>query len=207
MLIALAALLLALSACGKKGQETGTDTAEETSAKPTESAVPQTTSAESSAAAGTAVPGSSAEDAPEEAPWAEGYFYDEALSAALWERFATENTNDTDENHPACTMTRDFLEELDRRAHAWLYDGISDRDTEQAMLSLSFRFPNDAPDTERGMKSVRAGIYSFKGADPDALAERIRLGNTEACFYLFLRAYYSPAEDRTRIYMINGLVW
>lgn len=201
------ALLLALAACGRKEPGTSTDTAEETTVPPAESTVPRTTSGESSAAAGTAVSGSSAEDAPEEDPWAEGYYYDEALTAALWERFATENTNDTDESRPACTMTRDFLEELDSRAHAWLYDGISDRDTEHAMLALSFRFPNDAPDTERGMKSVRAGIYSFQGSDPDGLAARIRLGNTEACFYLFLRAYYSPSEDRTRIYMINGLVW
>ena len=104
-------------------------------------------------------------------------------------------------------MTRDFLEELNCRANAWLYEGVSDRETENAMLALSFRFPGDAPDTAHGLKSVRAGIYSFGGADPDGLAARIRLGNTEACFYLFLRAYYSEAEDRTRIYMINGLVW
>ena len=104
-------------------------------------------------------------------------------------------------------MTRDYLEELNRRACAWLYDGVSDRETENAMLALSFRFPDDAPNAARGMKSVRAGIYSFGGANPDGLAARIRLGNTEACFYLFLRAYYSETEDRTRIYMINGLVW
>ena len=207
LITALTALLLVLAACGRKEQETSTDTAEATLTPQTESTVPQITSGESSAAVGTAVPDSSTENVPEEDPWAEGYFYDEALTAALWKRFATENTNDTDESRPTCTMTRDFLEELDSRAHAWLYDGISDSDTEHAMLALSFRFPGDAPDTERGMKSVRAGIYSFQGSDPDSLAARVRLGNTEACFYLFLRAYYSPAEDRTRIYMINGLVW
>ena len=201
-----AALLLSLCACGRKTESTAEPQTEGTPA-PAESMASQSSaqvsSTEHSAAAESP---SGSEDAPEEDPWAEGYYYDEALTAALWERFATADTNDAGSG-PGRTMTQDFLEELDRRARAWLWDGISDRDTEHAMLALSFRFPNDPPDTVRGLKSVKAGIYSFAGTDPDSLAARIRLGNTEACFYLFLRAYYSPAEGRTRIYMINGLVW
>ena len=202
-----AARLLGLCACGRKTESTAEPQTEGTPA-PAESTAAQSSAQVSSTDYGTPAESSSgSEDAREEDPWAEGYYYDEALTAALWERFATADTNDTDGTDRGRTMTQDFLEELDRRARAWLWDGISDRDTEHAMLALSFRFPNDPPDTMRGLKSVKAGIYSFAGTDPDALAARIRLGNTEACFYLFLRAYYSPAEGRTRIYMINGLVW
>ena len=202
-----AVILMSLCACGRKTESTAEAQTEETPA-PAESTTLQPSAQDSSPAHSTPMENSSgAEDAPEEDPWAEGYYFDEALTAALWERFATENTNDTDESNLGCTMTQDFLDELDRRAHAWLWDGISDRDTEHAMLALSFRFPNDSPETARGLKSVKAGVYSFNGSEPDSLAARIRLGNTEACFYLFLRAYYSPADGRTRIYMINGLVW
>lgn len=203
----LAALMIAaLCACGRKDQETDGKTDAAPSAPESESSATSFPAPESTAEVSNE--GSSASgEGPEEDPWAEGYYYDEALTRELWERFATENTNDTDESRLTCTMTQDFLDELDRRAGLWLYEGISDRETEQAMRALSFRFPRDAPETERGLKSVRAGIYSFAGRDPDGLAARVRLGNTEACFYLFLRAYYSPAEERTRIYMINGLVW
>ena len=200
------ALLFCLCACGRRPEShTDTDAAGET-----ETAVPS-----AAAETGTHPAASSAEEpaesssagTAEEDPWAEGYFLDEALTAALRQRFATENTNDTDESHPSRTMTEDFLAELDRRAGLWLYEGVPDRETEQAMLALSFRFPGEAQDAEHGLKSVRAGVYGFKGNDPDALAARIRLGNAEPCFYLFLRAYYSETEDRSRIYMINGLVW
>ncbi len=202
-----AAVLISLCACGRKTESTAEPPTDQTPA-PAESTILQPSVQAGSAAHSTPADNpSGTEDAPEEDPWAEGYFYDEALTAALWERFATENTNETDESRPGCTMTQDFLEELDCRAHAWLWDGISDRDTENAMLAFTFRFPNDPPETEHGLKSVKAGVYSFIGNDPDGLAARIRLGNTEACFYLFLRAYYSPADGRTRIYMINGLVW
>ena len=208
--IAIALLpLLIFCACGKSGkpEESGTsaaltETEGEAASSSAAEMLPQQSS-QSGASAGSEEPG----ERPEEDPWAEGYYYDEELSRALWDLFATENTNDTDESRISCTMTQDFLEELNRRAHAWLYDGLTDSETEHAMLALSFRFPKDPPDTQRGMKSAKAGIYSLKGRDPGTLAARIRLGNTEACFYLFLRAYYSPAEERTRVYMINGLVW
>ena len=200
-----AGILFALCACGKKQESTadpGTGTQPETAKEATASAP----YAEASSAA---IPTESrtAADASEEDPWAEGYYFDEALTAALWQRFTVENTNETGGSGKPPVMTRDFLEELDRRAGLWLYDGISDEETERAMLALSFRFPDDVPGTERGLKSVKAGVYSLGGRDPDGLAARIRLGNTEACFYLFLRAYYSPEEDRSRVYMINGLVW
>lgn len=201
--ILLTALLLC--ACGRKEESTEENT-EATSAVmtvPTESGS-ETQQPSSKASLETPDP---AAEAPEEDPWAEGYFYDAALSAALWECFATDNTNNTDRTDPSRTMSEDFLAELDRRAAAWLWEGISDGETEHAMLALSFRYPDDPPGTERGMKSVKASVYSLKGRDPDGLAARIRLGNTEACFYLFLRAYYSPNDDRTRVYMINGLIW
>ncbi|MBQ6294039.1 MAG: hypothetical protein IJK77_09345 [Lachnospiraceae bacterium] len=206
MSVLAAAVLISLCTCGRKTESTAEPSTDQTAA-PAESTAMQPSAQESSFAHSTPVESpSGSEDAPEEDPWAEGYYYDEALTDALWERFATADTNDAGSD-PGCTMTQDFLEELDRRAHAWLYDGISDRDTENAMLALTFRFPNDPPETARDLKSVKAGVYSFNGTDPDGLAARIRLGNTEACFYLFLRAYYSPADGRTRIYMINGLVW
>lgn len=204
---ALAAVLLASCACGRKQEST-----EEQVTEPETVTAAKSTAAETGEEISSAVPSLESSipetaDPPEEDPWAEGYYFDEVLTAALWKQFATENTNDTEGSRLSPTMTRDFLEELNCRANAWLYEGVSDRETENAMLALSFRFPGDAPDTAHGLKSVRAGIYSFGGADPDGHAARIRLGNTEACFYLFLRAYYSEAEDRTRIYMINGLVW
>ena len=201
-----AVLLMSLCACGRKTESTAEPSTDRTAA-PAESTAMQPSAQPGSTEHSTpAESPSGTEAAPEEDPWAEGYFYDEALTIALWERFATADTNDAGSD-PGCTMTQDFLGELDRRANAWLWDGISDRDTENAMLALTFRFPNDPPETERGLKSVKAGVYSFNGNDADGLAARIRLGNTEACFYLFLRAYYSPADGRTRIYMINGLVW
>ncbi len=202
-----AAVLMALCACGKRQESTAAPGTETETAAAEKSTAAETVPERSSAAPFSEGSTADAADTPEEDPWAEGYYFDEALTATLWENFATENTNDTGGGRLSPTMTRDFLEELDRRANAWLYDGVSDRETENAMLALSFRFPDDAPGTAHGLKSVRAGIYSFSGADPDGLAARIRLGNTEACFYLFLRAYYSETEERTRIYMINGLVW
>ena len=202
-----AAVLLVLCACGRKQESTAEPGTETETAAAAQTTAPETAAEISSAAPSSESITADVADPPEEDPWAEGYYFDEDLTAALWERFSTENTNDTGGGRLSPTMTRDYLEELNRRACAWLYDGVSDRETENAMLALSFRFPDDAPDAARGMKSVRAGIYSFGGADPDGLAARIRLGNTEACFYLFLRAYYSETEDRTRIYMINGLVW
>lgn len=201
--ILMAALIF--GACGRRKESTAEspETTSSITTAPTESEA-ETQQPSPQTPSGTQDPSA---EVPEEDPWAEGYFYDEALSAALWERFATDNTNNTDRKDPSCTMSEDFLEELERRAQAWLYDGISDADTEHAMLALSFRFADDPPDASRGMKTVKAAVYGLKGNDPDGLAARIRLGNTEACFYLFLRAYYSPAEDRTRVYMINGLVW
>ena len=207
--IILPALLAAsiLCACGRMKESTEEErhlpetSGIESSALPAGSDLP-----ESSAVPETASSGEEGEQ-PEEDPWAESYYYDEALSAAVREVFTVDNTNNTDEEDPFCSMTEDFLEELDRRAALWLYEGVSDRETEQAMRALSFRFPGDKPEITRGMQSVRAGVYSLKGRDAESLAARIRLGNPEACFYLFLRAYYNAAEDRTRIYMINGLVW
>ena len=70
--------------------------------------------------------------------------------------------------------------------------------------------PDEAYEDQTAHTGMDGGAFVTMGLkirDPDSLAARIRLGNTEACFYLFLRAYYSASEDRTRIYMINGLVW
>lgn len=203
-----AAALAALAcACGKKEESTPEGAETVLSSEMTEPAPPSTRSGGQEASQESPASSDPAGEAPEEDPWAEGYYYDAALSEALWERFATENTNNTDRDDPACAMSGDFLEELNRRAGRWLWEGVSDGDTEHAMLALSFRFPDDPPDFSRGMRSVKAGVYALKGREPDGLAARIRLGNTEACFYLFLRVYYSAAEDRTRVYMVNGLVW
>ena len=144
---------------------------------------------------------------PEEDPWAEGYFYDEALTAGLWALFATENTNNTGAGSPDRSMTKDFLALLDGIAEKWLYEGTPDSEAEQEMKALSFRFPTDLPETQRGIKSVKAAVYGLSGNDPEQLKARILLGNSEACFYLYLRAYYSPELDRCRVYMVNGLVW
>ena len=146
-------------------------------------------------------------DGPEEDPWAEGYFYDEELTAALFAAFAVENTNNTDISSPARSVTAELLQQLNEAALAWFYDGVSDRETEEAMKQFSGRFPDDPPGTARRMQSVKAAVYRLNGSDPEMLRARILLGNTEACFYLFLRAYYSEAENRTRVYMINGLIW
>ena len=146
-------------------------------------------------------------DDPEEDPWAEGYYFDEELTAALWERFATDYTNNTDMGSPSRTMTEEFLGQLDEMSKTWLYHGASDSDTEKAMLDMHFQLPDDPAGLERGLQSVKAAIYSLRGNDPDTLQARILLGNTEPTFYLFMRAYYSEAEEKTRVYMINGLVW
>ena len=88
-----AGILFTLCACGKKQESTadpGTGTQPETAKEATASAP----YAEASSAA---IPTESrtAADASEEDPWAEGYYFDEALTAALWQRFAVENTNET----------------------------------------------------------------------------------------------------------------
>ena len=180
----LSAVLLCC-ACGKRADESRQTTEEQSSFQ-------RSTEHEESGSKmpeeGGSVPASPAEDAPEEDPWAEGYFYDEDLTEALWKAFATENTNNTEESSPSRTMTRDFLEKLNAEA-------------------MSFRFPSDPADTARGLRSVRAAVYGLKGRDAETLSARILLGNTEPCFYLFLRAYYAPDQDRVRVYMVNGLVW
>ncbi len=199
----LSAVLLCC-ACGKKADESRQTTEEQSSFQ-------RSTEHEESGSKmpeeGGSVPASPAEDAPEEDPWAEGYFYDEALTEALWKAFATENTNNTEESSPSRTMTRDFLEKLNAEAAKWLYEGIPDEEAEQKLLAMSFRFPSDPADTARGLRSVRAAVYGLKGRDAETLSARILLGNTEPCFYLFLRAYYAPDQDRVRVYMINGLLW
>ena len=211
-----AALLAAflLGAC-----VTGCGKAEPGSPEETESSMPPASAAESSAAAQTyaseapsspAPSGSSetaAPEGPEEDPRAEGYFYDEALTEALRAAFATENTNNTDESSLSRTMTEEHLWQLNETAQTWLYENISDSEAEELLMLKTFHFSDDAPGTERGMRTAKATVYLLRGNDPKTLHSRILLGNTEPCFYLFLRAYYSEAENRTRVYMINGLVW
>ena len=134
-------------------------------------------------------------------------FTGKALTEALRAAFATENTNNTDESSLSRTMTEEHLWQLNETAQTWLYENISDSEAEELLMLKTFHFSDDAPGTERGMRTAKAAVYLLRGNDPETLHSRILLGNTEPCFYLFLRAYYSEAENRTRVYMINGLVW
>lgn len=104
-------------------------------------------------------------------------------------------------------MTGDFLLLLDAMAEKWLYEGTPDSEAEEEMMALSFRFPEDPPEIQRGLKSVKAAVYGLSGSDPEQLKSRILLGNSEACFYLYLRVYSAPGPGRCRVYMVNGLVW
>ncbi len=198
---------------------TGCGKAEKSSTEEPESIAPPVSSEESStapqpssseplsSAASSGSDETSAPEGPEEDPRAEGYFYDEALTEALWAAFATENTNNTDESSLSRTMTEEQLWQLNETALTWLYENVSDSEAEELLRMKSFHFSDDAPGTERSMRTAKAAVYLLRGNDPETLHSRILLGNTEPCFYLFLRAYYSETENRTRVYMINGLLW
>ena len=202
-------LLLCICACGRKKEEsvpetaTVPGTAQESEHESTAASAPQPSPAPSSVESRE----TEAAGKPEEDPCAEGYFYDEALSKALFDSFATANTNNTGEADPERIMTKAYLDQLNETAGKWLYNSLSDREAETALQQFAFRFQDDPPEAEHRLRTVRAAVYWLRGNDPATLADRIRLGNPEACFYLFLRAYYSETENRTRVYMINGLIW
>ena len=209
ILLSLSLLIFWGCACGRNQSVSSSESAPETppsSSESRETLAPASPEAAPSASVSLAESREEAE-LPEEDPWAEGYYYDEALTKELYQGFASVNTNNTDNGDPNRCMTGKYLEELNGVAEAWLYGGMSDSEAETALKLASFRFDDDPAETERGMRTAKAGVYSLKGNDPETLAERIRLGNSEACFYLFLRAYFNETEERTRVYMINGLIW
>ncbi len=208
----LAAFLLGacVTGCGKAepGSPEEPESSVESAVTAVSSTAAQTSASEApSAAASSAAGGIDIPEGPEEDPRAEGYFYDEALTEALRAAFVTENTNNTDESSLSRTMTEEHLWQLNETAQTWLYENISDSEAEELLMLKTFHFSDDTPGTERGMRTAKAAVYLLRGNDPETLHSRILLGNTEPCFYLFLRAYYSEAENRTRVYMINGLVW
>lgn len=140
-------------------------------------------------------------------PQAEGYYFDAELTEILTAYFTDGMTNVTDPADPHRSLSASHKRKLDELAEKWRLGELGDEAAKEKMEQLSFRWPDESSKAEHSLAQSAVNVYRCSGCDPLMLRNRIRLSNTAARHYLYLRVYYSEEEDRCRIYMINGMIF
>ncbi len=212
LLLAAACCILIGSLTDRNPAEGSTEeTAGFSSAETADSTSPETTAAASLPSETQGMParptaGNDPKDSAPD-PQAEGYYYDAALTELLIAYFTDGMTNVTDPADPHRSLSASHKSKLDDLAEKWRLGELSDEAAKEKMEQLSFRWPDESSKAEHSLAQSAVNVYRCSGRDPLMLRNRIRLSNTAARHYLYLRVYYSTEEDRCRVYMINGMIF
>ena len=140
-------------------------------------------------------------------PQAAGFTFSQEMTDRLYLLFASEMTNNTDEEDPFRSLAPALKEELDALSERFAAGTLPADALAEACRGLSFVWPQDPYQLRHDVGEAGAHLYVYAGTDMELAKDRILMTNRGGRHYLFLRVYENAAADSVRIYMVNALIY